>query len=172
MGLMTESRCFDVSLLGLLSSSVLDVGCWSLLCSFPQPRMKANLCHSRSFFKWELVAGLRWPAAPLPPPLPSICPLTPPHQPPLPHKWPRLPRNKLDSHRSPSICVTPGIPWTKLPSPHHPQQLCIIKARKTACKVSATALVTELKDIKTSGKQEDKAERKTEGEKERLMIKG
>lgn len=59
-----------------------------------------------------------------------------------------------------------------MPLPHHPQHLCIIKARKTAWKVSATTLVTELKDTKQSEKQEDKAVRKTEGERERLMIKG
>lgn len=98
-----------------------------------QPQMKANLCHFRTFFKRVLVAGLQWPAVPLPPSLPSIRSFTPlpTHSP--PHKRPRLPHNKLDSHRSPSICVTPGIPWTKMPLPHHPQHLCIIKAEKTAC---------------------------------------
>lgn len=64
---------------------------------------------------------------------------------PLPHRCLWLPHNKLGSHRSPSICFTPGIPWIKLPLPHHSQQLHIIKARKTVGKVSATSCVTELK---------------------------
>jgi len=83
-----------------------------------------------------------------------------------PHKWPWLSHNKLHSHRSPSICVTPGIPWTKMPL-HYPQHLCIIKAGITASKVFATALVTELKDTK----QWEMRRQNREKGRERLMIK-
>lgn len=98
----------------------------------PQPWMKANLCHSWSFSKWELVAGLRWPAAPLPFRFLSAVP-TSTHTP--PHKRRRLAHNKPDSHRSPSICATLGIPWTKMPFPTSTHSIyALLRLEKQAAK--------------------------------------
>lgn len=82
-----------------------------------------------------------------------------------PHKRPQLPHNKLDSHRSPSICVTPGIPWTKMLLPNHPQHICIIKAIKTA-----TVFVAGAKHSKK--KKKGRQSREEDDQKERWMING